>query len=89
MSVEYKTFSRNLTEERRKAWMRLFKLNPPSHELPHVHASGHISGVELKAFLREIKPKQLFPIHTEHPEEFKGLAEQVHEKIKPQEPYKI
>lgn len=78
-----------IEEERKKAWMRRFKLNPPDHELPHIHASGHVSGVELKAFVREIKPRQLFPVHTEHVVEFKGLAGQVHEKIKLREQYEI
>lgn len=78
-----------IAEEQKKAWMRHFNLNPPDHELPHVHASGHISGVELKAFVREIEPKQMFPVHTEHPELFGRLAEQVHEKIKLREPYEI
>lgn len=70
-----------IEEKRRKAWMRHFKLNPPDGELPHIHASGHVSGVELKAFVRGVRPKQLFPIHTEHAEEFRGLAERVYERI--------
>jgi len=78
-----------IEEERKKAWMRRFKLNPPGHELLHVHASGHVSGVELKAFVREIKPRQIFPIHTEHPELFKGLAGEVHERIELEKAYEI
>jgi len=78
-----------IEEERKKAWMRHFKLNPPGHELLHVHASGHVSGVELKAFVREIKPKQIFPVHTEHPELFKGLAGEVHERIELGKAYEV
>jgi ribonuclease J len=61
--------------------MKHFKLNLPKHDFPHVHASGHVSGVELKEFVKEIKPKHLFPVHTEHPEMFRGMANQVHENI--------
>jgi ribonuclease J len=78
-----------IEEERKKAWMRLFRLNPPDHELPHIHASGHASGPELKAFVREVGPEVLFPIHTEHPEMFKGLAGQVHERIELGKAYEI
>jgi len=36
----------------------------------HIHCSGHIMPTELKGAIREISPKTLFPIHTEHPELF-------------------
>jgi len=78
-----------IEEERKKAWMRHFRLNPPDHELLHVHASGHVSGVELKAFVREVGPKQIFPVHTEHPELFKGLASGVHERVELGKAYEI
>ena len=35
------------------------------------HASGHCSGPELLEIVETVKPKTLFPIHTEHPENFK------------------
>lgn len=37
-----------------------------------LHASGHASGPELLALIREINPKVLIPIHTETPEYFAG-----------------
>lgn len=42
--------------------------------MPHrqLHASGHCSGPELLAIAKRVNPKTLFPIHTEHPEDFKG-----------------
>jgi len=36
----------------------------------HIHCSGHIMPTEIKQAIREISPKKLFPIHTEHPELF-------------------
>jgi len=32
----------------------------------HVHVSGHIMPLQLKATLREINAKKVFPVHTEH-----------------------
>jgi ribonuclease J len=32
----------------------------------HVHVSGHIMPLQLKATLKEIGAKKVFPIHTEH-----------------------
>ena len=58
-------------------------------ELPHIHASGHASGPELKAFVREVGPGVLFPVHTEHPELFKGLAKQVLSHIELKSVYEI
>ena len=40
------------------------------------HASGHATGDELRQIIDEIKAPRLFPIHTEHPELFKGMAKQ-------------
>ncbi len=34
----------------------------------HIHCSGHIMPGELKAAIDTVKPKMLYPIHTEHPE---------------------
>jgi ribonuclease J len=36
----------------------------------HVHVSGHMMPLQLKAALKTINPKQLYPIHTEHTELF-------------------
>ena len=40
------------------------------------HASGHATGEEIREMLKEINPKVLFPIHTEHPEMMKGIVDQ-------------
>ena len=34
----------------------------------HIHCSGHIMPGELRAAIDTVKPKMLYPIHTEHPE---------------------
>ncbi len=39
------------------------------------HASGHASGSDVRKMIRRIKPKTVFPIHTESPESFNGLGE--------------
>jgi ribonuclease J len=78
-----------ITEEKIKAWLERFSINTPGFEPVYVHASGHASGLELKEFIRDTKPKRLFPVHTEHSELFKGLAEQVFERIEVGKPYEI
>jgi ribonuclease J len=36
----------------------------------YYHASGHASGAQIREMIDTINPKQIFPIHTEHPEAF-------------------
>ncbi len=59
-----------LDEKRILNWLKFFNINPPDNNFITIHASGHISGLELSSFINEIQPKQLFPIHTEHPDLF-------------------
>lgn len=54
--------------ERMMEWLRLFNLR-----YVHAHCSGHAYGEDIINMIREIKPKKIFPIHTENPEEFKVL----------------
>jgi ribonuclease J len=42
----------------------------PRPEERGLHASGHASGPELIEMVRQIGPKMLIPVHTEHPEIF-------------------
>jgi ribonuclease J len=37
-----------------------------------MHASGHASGPELRTIVRDVGADRVFPIHTEHPEAFRG-----------------
>ena len=50
-------------------WLDHFGL--PFHQM---HASGHCSGPELLEIARTMRPKSLFPVHTEHPEAFLDLG---------------
>jgi ribonuclease J len=48
--------------ERLRNWLDHFGL-----PMYHVHCSGHIMPSELKSSIEQIKPRRLFPIHTEYP----------------------
>jgi len=48
--------------ERLRNWLDHFGL-----PMYHVHCSGHIMPSELKQTIERVRPKRLFPIHTEHP----------------------
>ena len=58
-----------LSEKRWKNWINHFSLNTVQ-----CHCSGHASGPDIKAMIKDISPKKLFPIHTEYPKEFTGLG---------------
>lgn len=63
-----------LFDERRvKNWLELFGLG----EAYQIHASGHASYPELKKMVEYINPKKVMPIHTEHPELFKKMHDNV------------
>ena len=48
-------------------WLRSFDLH-----LENAHASGHASMAEVFDIVRTIAPKVVIPVHTEHPELFRG-----------------
>jgi len=48
--------------ERLQNWLDHFGL-----PMYHIHCSGHIMPSELKTKIQRIKPRKLFPIHTDHP----------------------
>ena len=54
---------------RMKSWLDHFNL-----EFVQAHCSGHICGPDLGYLIEEIKPKILFPIHTEYPGMFRKLS---------------
>ena len=54
--------------ERLKNWLKLFNL-----KMYQRHASGHATGSDISEMVRKIKPKKLFPVHTEYPKLFKKL----------------
>ncbi|RLF36200.1 MAG: MBL fold metallo-hydrolase [Thermoplasmata archaeon] len=57
-----------ISYERMHNWLKHFNL-----KFVQSHCSGHISGSDLKKMIKTIKPKQLYPIHTEHPGVFRKL----------------
>lgn len=59
-----------LDERRINNWLKLLGLHP----YEQAHASGHASGPEIKRLIETIKPKKVFPMHTEHPEMFAKLV---------------
>ena len=42
-----------------------------------MHASGHASDAELRAIVRDVAARHVYPIHTEHPEAFRGPGARV------------
>lgn len=55
------------------------------HEPITVHASGHASGPEILEMIRKIKPKQLYPVHTEKPQAFiEPVSDSVNKVILPE-----
>lgn len=57
-----------ISYERMINWIMHFKMN-----FVQSHCSGHINGADLMDMIKEINPKELYPIHTEKPELFKKL----------------
>jgi ribonuclease J len=47
----------------------------------HAHVSGHIMPIRLKAILKEINAKQIFPVHTEKPNLFAKFMRDLKSKI--------
>ncbi|UCD04502.1 MAG: MBL fold metallo-hydrolase [Candidatus Woesearchaeota archaeon] len=54
---------------RMQNWLNHFNLHKE-----HAHCSGHAPGSDLKEMVKTINPKNLFPIHTEHPGMFRELS---------------
>jgi ribonuclease J len=53
-------------------WIQFFELR--RHQF---HASGHMSEREIADMVRQIAPKTVIPVHTEHPERFTQFAPRV------------
>ncbi len=63
--------------ERMQNWLDYFNIR-----YVQAHCSGHMNGFDLRELINRIRPKTLFPIHTEYPNMFQGLAQKtelVHE----------
>lgn len=59
-----------ISYDRMHNWLNHFDL-----KFVQSHCSGHISGTDLKQLIKNINPKELYPIHTEHPEKFNKLPQ--------------
>jgi len=61
-----------IDEQRLNNWVDFFRL-----EKHHFHSSGHASGIEIQKIIQTINPKELIPIHTEQPEFFQKIHDNV------------
>ncbi|MCD6468071.1 MAG: MBL fold metallo-hydrolase [Thermoplasmata archaeon] len=55
--------------DRMMNWLKFFNLR-----FVQAHCSGHINGTDLKELIKKVNPKELYPIHTEHPGMFRKLG---------------
>jgi len=58
--------------ERRDNWINHFGM-----EQHQIHCSGHAKGQDLMDMVKEIDAKMLYPIHTDHPEEYKKITDKI------------
>jgi ribonuclease J len=58
-----------LDQKRIDNWLRLFGLYPEKK----IHSSGHASGPAIFEMIKNINPKQLYPIHTVKPQLFNSI----------------
>jgi ribonuclease J len=61
-----------IDQERLNNWLHYFHMT--KHQF---HASGHANGDEIRKIVDRIKPRELIPIHTQHPE----LFEKIHDNV--------
>jgi ribonuclease J len=54
-------------------WLTHFGLYPYTH----IHASGHLNYDEIREVILAVQPKVLIPVHTQHPEVFQNLHDNV------------
>ena len=70
-----------INERKVQNWLDLFKIR---YVKEGFHASGHACGPEILEMIREIQPEKIYPIHTEHPEEFQVLQDDGIEVVYPE-----
>jgi ribonuclease J len=62
-----------LSEGKLVNWLKRFNINQKNDNKPYqIHASGHASGIEIQELIDIVKPKFLYPIHTEKPALFQN-----------------
>jgi len=62
----------DVQEDILRNWISSFKL-----DFHQAHASGHASMSEVFSIVREVGPKRVIPVHTEHQELFRRCSEAV------------
>lgn len=72
-----------ISYERMHNWLKQFDV-----KFFQSHCSGHISGSDLYELIETVKPKTVYPIHTEYPDMFKKLSMHTH-IVKEGETYKL
>jgi ribonuclease J len=72
-----------ISYDRMISWIQFFNI-----DFVQSHCSGHINGTDLKTIIDTVKPKELFPIHTEKPKLFSKLNLKTH-IVKEGKSYKI
>ena len=77
-SIYIYSLSEPYDEEQEIDFQRLMNwLNAMNLKFESIHASGHASQQDLQYIINEIKPKCVIPVHTEFPEEFRKITENV------------
>ena len=67
---------KELSFEKLLNWLEFYGLS-----MIHVHASGHAGPLEIRKFLKEIRPRRVIPVHTEKPMQFKRYYQKYAEDI--------
>ena len=62
-----------ISYDRMHNWLKLFNV-----KFVQSHCSGHISGSDLYELIETVNPKEVYPVHTEHPEMFEKLNMNTH-----------
>ena len=62
-----------IDEKRAENWLKHFNISEKKRH--QIHASGHANGSEIAEMLRKIEPEKVIPVHTEHPELFDRIIQ--------------
>ncbi len=71
------SMSEPFSEENIEDWVMHNWLDHFGIRFHQLHASGHIDRPQLTDFIKSVKPKTLFPVHTENPQLFKTVMDGV------------
>jgi mRNA degradation ribonuclease J1/J2 len=81
-SIYILSTSEPFTEEREMSYEKLINwLDYYGIPMYHTHASGHIGPLQIQEIMEKIKPKRVFPVHTEYPNLFSKFISKFAEKI--------